>query len=135
MVGLNTENHGHRGDYDGDRQHRDEYPGALPQRRRVFLCGLQFGLLALLLGFEAVVLTPPGSTQEIAGGIEAVAETGFGGQGFGFNEPGAFQQPGFVAVAGAPVGGGALEAVGVFEVLRFVAQPGGQLTPLAQQAF
>ena len=73
--------------------------------------------------------------QVVAGGVEPVAEAGFGGQGFGVGQPGAFQQPGFVAAAGLPVGGGALQGVGVLEVLGFVAQPGGQFAPLPQQAF
>ena len=97
--------------------------------------GMEFGLLALLLGLDAVVFTPPGGLQVVAGGVEAVAEAGFGGQGFGLGQAGAFQQPGFVAVAGVPVGGGALQGVGVFEVLGLVAQPRREFAPLAQQAF
>ena len=96
-----------KGDHGDDRcdgQHGAKNSRTFPQRGSMslggflfFARGLQFGLLALLLGLDAVVFTPPGSLQEVAGGVEAVAETGFGGQGFGFGQPGAFQQPGFVA--------------------------------------
>ena len=82
--------------------------------------GLQFGLLALLLCGDAFVFAPPGSLQEVAGGVNPVAEAGFGGQGFGLGEAGALEQPVSVSPAG-PVGGGTLQAVGVLEVLSFVA--------------
>ncbi len=135
VVGLYTEDHRHDGDHGGDRQHGDEDSGAFPQRSGVLVGGFQFGFLALPLGLDAVVFPRPGGVQVVAGGVEAVAEAGFGGQGFGVGQAGAFQQPGVVAVAGLPVGGGALQSVGVLEVLGFVAQPGGQFAPLAQQAF
>ena len=117
MVGLYAQSHRHDGDDGGDRQQRNEDPGAFPQR-----C-------------DAVVFALPGGVQVVAGGVQPVAEAWFGGQGFGVGQPGASQQPGFVAPAGLPVGGGALQGVGGLEVLGLVAQPGGQFAPLPQQAF
>ena len=44
-------------------------------------------MLALLLGLDAVVFAGAGGVQEVAGGVEAVAEAGFGGEGFGLGQP------------------------------------------------
>ena len=101
----------------------------------MLLGGLRVRLLALLFGLDAVVFAGAGGVQEVAGGVEPVAEAGFGGQGFGVGQAGALQQPGFVAAAGLPVGGGALQGVGVLEVLGFVAQPGRPVRAIAAAGF
>ena len=101
----------------------------------MFACGSQFGFLALLFRLDAVVFAVAGCVQEVTGRVEAVAEAGLGGQGFGVGQASAFQQPGFVVAAGAPVGGGAFESVGVLEVLGLVTQPRREFAPLPQQAF
>ena len=61
--------------------------------------------------------------------------SGLGGQGFGVGKPGAGEQPGGVIVVGVPGGGGAFDVVGGDQALALLAQPAGQVVPLAQQAF
>jgi hypothetical protein len=93
VVGLHTEEHGRQGDHTGDRQQPSEYPRVPPEHCRTLLlaCGFEFRLLALLLGLDAVVFAGAGGVQVVAGGVQAVAEAGFGGQCFGLGQAGAFQ--------------------------------------------